>query len=137
MVSKTILLEKKINYLSNKIQREMGNRSTKIVRILKKGNKLKTPKCGDIVSVLYIGKLKDGTVFDSSEFHGNKPFKFKLYGGEVIPGWDMVVRNMCLHQSIIVEIPSHLAYGEKGAGNGKIPPNSDLIFKMTLTAINQ
>jgi uncharacterized protein (UPF0333 family) len=33
---------------------------------------------GSQVSVLYVGKLQDGTVFDSSAAHNNKPLVFTL-----------------------------------------------------------
>src|SRR5215212_4628202 len=48
-------------------------------------------KDGDTVSVLYAGKLQDGTEFDSSAKHGNEPIEFIL-GKQppmVIKGWEI------------------------------------------------
>src|SRR3989344_1881262 len=42
---------------------------------------------GSIVSVLYVGRLEDGTVFDSSEAHGNEPLVFQLGAPGIIPGF--------------------------------------------------
>ena len=42
-------------------------------------------KTGDTVRVHYTGKLKDGTVFDSSR--DGDPLQFKVGQGEVIPGF--------------------------------------------------
>ena len=39
---------------------------------------------GSSVSVLYVGKLQDGTVFDSSEAHGNQPLTFTDANGAMI-----------------------------------------------------
>lgn len=137
MSAEIIALRKKIDYLSERISREAGSnnpKSIKVIRTLHKGKGI-PPKDGDQVSILYTGKITNGKVFDSSEFHNNQPFTFTVGGGGVIKGWDLVVRKMRQNMSIIVEIPSELAYGVKGAGNGKIPPNSNLIFKMTMTNI--
>ncbi len=43
---------------------------------------------GKTVSVLYTGRLINGTVFDASSQHGNKPIEFVLGRGQVIQGWD-------------------------------------------------
>ena len=55
-----------------------------------KGEKVKS---GDSVSVNYIGRLKDGTEFDSS-FDRGVPFNFKIGAGQVIKGWDIGVLGM-------------------------------------------
>ena len=41
---------------------------------------------GRRVSVLYEGRLEDGTVFDSSEAHKGSPLVFVVGAGTVIPG---------------------------------------------------
>ena len=44
---------------------------------------------GDVVTVKYIGKLKDGTVFDSASV-----FEILLGAGDVIKGWDQGVLGL-------------------------------------------
>ncbi len=90
----------------------------------------KEAKPGDTVSVHYTGWLKDGKKFDSSRDHG-KPFSFPLGAGQVIKGWDEGVAGMKVGGKRRLIIPSKLGYGERGAGSD-IPPNSDLIFVVTL-----
>jgi FKBP-type peptidyl-prolyl cis-trans isomerase 2 len=65
-------------------------------------------KQGDTVSVLFIGRLNDSTVFDSSN---GEPFKFKLGSGMVIPGFEDAVIGMNIGQEKTITIPSELAYG--------------------------
>jgi peptidylprolyl isomerase len=92
------------------------------------------PGMGQTVSILYKGMLTDGTVFDSSEFHGNKPIQFKVGAKEVIDGFDLTVRDMRKGEKRVVAIPPQLAYGEQGAGD-VIPPDSYLVFELELTDV--
>ncbi len=86
-----------------------------------------------VVDVHYTGKLQDGKVFDSSLERG-EPFRFTLGAGQVIPGWDMGILGMKTGGKRILEIPSELAYGQRGAGN-VIPPNARLTFEVALLAV--
>jgi len=88
---------------------------------------------GDVISVHYTGKLSDGSVFDSS-IPRKSPISFKLGSGQVIKGWDEGLLDMCIGEKRKLEIPPHLAYGERGAG-GVIPPNATLIFETELISI--
>ncbi len=93
----------------------------------------KEAKSGDTVSVHYTGTLKDGTVFDSSVERGT-PFSFTLGNGEVIQGWDEGVVGMKEGGKRTLNIPSDLAYGERGAGQ-LIGPNEDLVFEVELLEV--
>jgi FKBP-type peptidyl-prolyl cis-trans isomerase len=89
---------------------------------------------GDTVEVHYTGWLTDGTKFDSSVDRG-QPFGFKLGAGKVIKGWDEGVAGMKVGSKRKLTIPPDLAYGKRGAGNGLIPPDAQLIFEVELLRI--
>ena len=52
-----------------------------------------SPQAGDEVTVHYVGRLSDGSEFDSSRARG-KAFSFTLGKGQVIQGWDLGVATM-------------------------------------------
>jgi FKBP-type peptidyl-prolyl cis-trans isomerases 1 len=91
-----------------------------------------SPKPDDMVSVNYTGKLPDGTVFDSSAMHGDKPATFRL--GDVIQGWVEGLQLMKEGAKYTFYIPPKLAYGERGAG-GKIGPEQALVFDVELVKV--
>lgn len=91
------------------------------------------PTPADTVVVDYIGTLIDGAEFDNSIKRG-EPATFPL--GGVIRGWTEILQLMTPGAQWKVVIPSELGYGERGAG-GSIPPNSTLIFDITLHSIKQ
>ena len=101
-------------------------------QIIQKGSGANVQK-GQTVSVHYKGQLTDGTVFDSS-YKRNQPIEFSLGTGQVIPGWDEGVALLQVGDKARFVIPSHLAYGSRGAG-GVIPPNANLIFDVELVEV--
>jgi peptidyl-prolyl cis-trans isomerase A (cyclophilin A) len=101
--------------------------------IQKKGNGNK-PAAGKTVQVNYKGSFLSGKVFDSSDTQG-RPLEFPAGVGKVIKGWDEMVMDMQVGEKRIAIIPPELAYGERGAGNGVIPPNSFLVFEMELVGV--
>ena len=101
-------------------------------KIEEKGTGAKAEK-GKTVSVHYKGMLPDGTVFDSS-YKRNQPIDFPLGEGHVIAGWDEGIQLLNEGGKARLVIPSHLAYGERGAG-GVIPPNATLVFDVELVKV--
>jgi len=93
-----------------------------------------TVQSGDHVSVHYIGTLTDGTVFDTSRTRGS-PFEFDVGRGMVIKGWDQGLLGMKVGGTRKLVIPAPLAYGSRGAGGGKIPPDAVLEFEIELLSI--
>ena len=98
--------------------------------ILDKGTGEK-PGPGARVSAHYHGTLLDGSVFDSSIDRG-EPAEFGL--DQVIAGWTEALQLMPVGSRWRLFVPSHLAYGDQGAG-GSIPPNATLVFEVTLLDI--
>jgi FKBP-type peptidyl-prolyl cis-trans isomerase len=91
------------------------------------------PTATDSVKVDYVGKLLDGSTFDSS-IDRKAPQVIDL--SRVFPGWTEGLQLMTVGSKYKFYIPSALAYGSQGAG-GKIPPNSTLVFEVTLLSIEK
>jgi FKBP-type peptidyl-prolyl cis-trans isomerase len=89
---------------------------------------------GDAVQVKYIGKLMDGSVFDSTDAHGGKPIEFKLGVGQVIKGWDLGLVGMKVGGKRALLIAPELGYGAQVVG--PIPANSTLYFEVELVGVN-
>lgn len=113
--------------------------------VLEPGNGEK-PKPGENVFMSYSGFLSNGRLFDSNEAETAKKFgifdatreKMGLYrpmafafGRPMIPGFTDGLNRMSFGERAVLFIPSELGYGAQGAGD-VIPPNSDLIFEVTL-----
>ncbi|KAF9506868.1 hypothetical protein BS47DRAFT_1352343 [Hydnum rufescens UP504] len=92
------------------------------------------PKYGDIVTIHYVGRLADGTKFDSSRDR-QSPFVTKIGVGAVIRGWDEGVPLLSLGEKACITTSSDYAYGERGFPP-IIPPNSTLKFEVELIRIN-
>ncbi len=95
---------------------------------------------GKRISVHYTGWLYEeaaanyrGLKFDSS-FDRNQPLEFLLGDGQVILGWEHGMQGMKVGGKRILIIPAEMAYGKKGV-SGVIPPNSQLVFEVELTAV--
>ncbi len=88
------------------------------------------PKPTSKVKVNYVGRLIDGTEFDSS-YKRKEPTSFKC--NQVIKGWTEALCLMTEGSTWELYIPYNLAYGERAAG--KIPPFSTLIFTVELLEI--
>ncbi|ALM48189.1 peptidylprolyl isomerase [Flavobacterium psychrophilum] len=101
-------------------------------KIIQKGNGKQAEK-GKTVSVHYKGALENGQEFDSS-YKRKQPIDFPLGKGHVIEGWDEGIALLQVGDKARFVIPSHLGYGERGAG-GVIPPGATLIFDVELVDV--
>ncbi len=117
-------------------------------KVTKKGSG-KKPAMGSNIFIHYAGFLENGELFDSSvaatatQFgkfdqnranqHGYDPITF-TYGRKdgMIPGFIEGIEKLNLGDKAVLFIPSELAYGAQGAGNGVIPPNANIIFEIEL-----
>jgi FKBP-type peptidyl-prolyl cis-trans isomerase 2 len=79
---------------------------------------------GDTISVNYVGKLEDGTTFDTSimeaaieagiynQMRDYEPLTFTVGAGQMIKGFDEGVVGMEVEEEKTVTIPPEEAYGE-------------------------
>lgn len=98
--------------------------------VLKKGTGAQ-PGRRDCVTVNYKGMLIDGKVFDQTK--PGQPATFPA--GALIPGWVEALQLMHEGDKWRLVIPSGLAYGKSGAGNGVIPPDQTLVFEIELLKV--
>jgi FKBP-type peptidyl-prolyl cis-trans isomerase len=100
------------------------------IRLLTPGSGT-APAMNDTIRVHYIGRLKDGQVFDDSHQRG-EPSDFVV--NQLISGWAAAMPSLKPGGRAIFFIPPYLGYG--GLRAGKIPPESGLIFEVELIAVN-
>eukprot|EP01041_Mallomonas_annulata_P001198 gene1198-2330_t len=97
------------------------------------------PSDGDYVIINYTGFLSNGTVFDTTEVKGRKPLTFRFGRKQIIPGLEDVISSMQPGGERTCNIPSQLAYAEKGvciANEGcLVPPNENLKYAVKLLRI--
>nr|WP_099543369.1 peptidylprolyl isomerase [Maribacter sp. 4G9] len=110
------------------------------------------PKVGQKVGVMYAGYLEDGTLFDSNYEEIARQYDMfderRLQGGGYMPipmdyspespliaGFREGLLSMNVGDKVRLFIPPHLGYGAQGSG--PIPPNSDLVFDVEITGIQQ
>lgn len=122
--------------------------STGLRYVITKKSNGKKPSKGSTVYIHYAGFLADGTLFDSSIEAVSKTFgKFDparaaanqyipmaFQSGKkdgLIPGFIEGIEKLAIGDKAVLFIPSHLAYGEAGAGD-VIPPNTNIIFEIEL-----
>jgi peptidylprolyl isomerase len=88
------------------------------------------PARDDAVLVTYVGRLPDGTVFDSA------PRPIGLLVSGAIPGFTeaLLMMNEGGHYRFV--IPPRLAYGARGRP-GAVPPDAALDFTLTLVRIGR
>lgn len=103
-----------------------------IYRSLKDGTG-SSPKYSDIVKVNYRGTFPDGKEFDSS-YKRNQPSEFPL--SNVIKCWTEGVQRMKVGGKAKLTCPASIAYGERGAAGGLIPPGATLLFEIELLGMN-
>ena len=96
-------------------------------KVLVQGNG-PVPAIDETVQVNYEGRLVDGTVFDASAKHGDKPIELKP--NQVIKGWSEALTMMPVGSTWQLFIPYELAYGERDMG--EIKPYSALVFDVQL-----
>jgi len=93
-------------------------------------------RSGDMVSLIYAGRLLlSGKVFDQNIDRAH-PFVFRVDRNMVIEGWDQIVLQMKVGERRLVIIPPELAYGTRGMPP-RVPRNATLVFLIELVGIKR
>jgi len=108
--------------------------SSGIYVVIEKPGTGKQAANGNTVSVLYTGKLLDGTVFDASSLHGNQPYDVTIGQSSVIQGWTEGLTYFNKGAKGKLLIPSRLGYGERG-NPPKIGPDEPLVFDIEIVSM--
>ena len=95
-------------------------------RVVKEGQGAK-PGQMDVVTFDYVGRLLDGTEFDSSE--GRGPAQIPVFG--VVPGFAEGLQLMSKGATYEFRLPPELGYGAAGQPPA-IPPNATIEFQVTM-----
>lgn len=91
------------------------------------------PTVADSIEINAIGIFPDGTVFEDTF---QKKQTIKTMTGSLIPGLNEAIQLMPEGSVWRIFVPSALAYGPSGLSN-VIPPNSALVFDITLMGVKQ
>ena len=86
------------------------------------------PNQSQSVAVHYDAYLPDGKMWDSSRKR-NRPLRFRLGVGQVIPGLDEGVAQLSRGARARISIPPELAYGARGFP-GLVPPNTVITYDL-------
>ncbi len=97
-------------------------------KVIKVGSGPK-PKSNESVEIHYVGKLIDGTKFDSSYDRG-QPAVFPV--SRVVPGFSQGLQLMNVGSTYQLFIPGHLGYGQ---GDGPGGPMAVMIFQVEMLNI--
>lgn len=100
-------------------------------------------KRGDVIGIDYTasyysyGDHGDKIVYDSSAQRGTgMPYQFVLGSGDMIPGVDLGLYDMCVGEIREIQIPYQLAYGERGNKLFKIPQYTNLSWTVKLVDLD-
>ncbi|GBQ28909.1 peptidyl-prolyl cis-trans isomerase [Acetobacter estunensis NRIC 0472] len=92
-----------------------------------------SPRKGDMMMLIYEGRLPDGSIFDSSDQHGQGAYMRMPLDG-LVQGWMEALPMMHVGDTWMLYVPAKLGYGNRELGI--IPSNSPLIFKIQLLGVD-
>jgi hypothetical protein len=93
----------------------------------------------DVLEIRYQARLggPDGIVYDSSATRGTgQPYQMVMGSGDMLPGVDQGLYDMCPGQVRGVQIPPFLAYGARGNKAFDVPANTSIYWKVELVSVN-
>lgn len=97
---------------------------------------------GDLVEIKYVASYyfagdDKKVVYDSSAQRGTGlPYQYVLGSGDMVPGVDLGLYEMCPGEIREIDIPKTLAYGDKGNKLFRIPGGARLSWEVELVTID-
>lgn len=92
-------------------------------------------EAGDEIEVHYLGQSWGGGVFDNSYDRGSS-ISFPIGVGAVIAGWDEGLVGQPVGSRLLLSIPSHLGYGDRGVPQAGIRGGDTLVFVVDIVGTN-
>ncbi|TGO04172.1 FKBP-type peptidyl-prolyl cis-trans isomerase [Serinibacter arcticus] len=84
-------------------------------------------QAGQSIDVNYYGQVWNGAMFDNSYDRGSS-IQFPIGVGAVIAGWDDALVGKQIGSRVLVSIPPHLGYGDRGMPAAGIGGTDTLVF---------
>ncbi len=100
------------------------------------GGDTTTIRTGDLVTIHYVGRFLDGTVFDDTRRSG--PLTFRLGDpGQVIEGLEVAMHLLHPHGRGTFIIASELAFGAAGSSSGIVPPYTPVAYHVVVEEVRR
>lgn len=96
---------------------------------------------GDVMEIQYTASYTvdddKKIVYDSSAQRGTGlPYQFVLGSGDMLPGVDLGMYDMCQGEKREIDIPKNLGYGDRGNKLFRIPPGARLNWSVELISLD-
>jgi peptidylprolyl isomerase len=91
-------------------------------------------EAGDDLVVHYLGQSWGGHVFDNSYDRGSS-IGFLIGVGAVIGGWDEGLVGQQIGSRVLLSVPPHLGYGDRGVPAAGIKGGDTLVFVVDIVGV--
>ncbi len=105
-----------------------------VVQILSRGTG-EPVEAGQDIEVNYLGQSWGGGIFDNSYDRGES-ISFPIGVGAVIAGWDEGLVGQQVGSRVLLSIPSHLGYGDRGVPQAGIRGGDTLVFVVDILGVS-
>lgn len=95
-----------------------------------------TVEAGDDLEVHYYGQIWEGSMFDNSYDRGSS-ISFPIGVGMVIGGWDDALVGQQVGSRVLLSIPPHLGYGDRGMPQAGIRGTDTLVFVVDIVGTSR
>ncbi|KAL8172060.1 hypothetical protein V2J09_023864 [Rumex salicifolius] len=123
-----------LELVSYKTVTDITGDSKIVKKIIKEGDSIVVADDGASVTVRYVGKLEDGTIFEKRGFDGSAPLEFTTDEEQVISGLDRAISTMKKGELAVLTISHEYGFGstEVTRDLAKVPPFSNLLYEVEM-----